>query len=144
LINRLRTLYHENRAEFYRVVRYLAVGGWNTLFGIGMYWVLIRLFGEKNYLWLLIPGNVLAITNAFLCYKYIVFQTRGDGWREYFRCYLVYSSAMIFGAAGMWLLVGWLKFDPVLANVLLTGFTVVFSYIGHRFYSFGRKKEELS
>ena len=143
MISRLYALYRSNRAEFHRVVRYLAVGGWNTLFGIGMYWLLIRLFGEKNYLWLLIPGNVLAISNAFLCYKFFVFRTRGEGWREYFRCYVVYSASMIFGAVGMWLLVGWLKFDPVLANVLLTGFTVVFSYIGHRFYSFGRKKEEL-
>lgn len=143
MISRLPALYRSNRAEFFRIARYLAVGGWNTLFGIGMYWVLIRLFGEKNYLWLLVPGNILAITNAFLCYKYFVFRTRGDGWREYFRCYVVYSSSMIFGAVGMWLLVGLAGMPPVTANILLTFFTVVFSYIGHRCYSFGRKKEEL-
>ncbi len=125
------------------MIRYLAIGGWNTLFGIGVYWLLVLLFGEDAYLWLLIPGNVLAITNAFLCYKYIVFRTRGDGWREYFRCYVVYGVSMAFGALGMLLLVELCRFRPVPANILLTFGTVVFSYIGHRFYSFGRKKNDL-
>lgn len=143
LISRIWSLYRENRAEFYRIARYLVVGGWNTLFGIGIYWILILVFGEEKYLWLLIPGNVLAITNAFLCYKYIVFRTRGDGWREYFRCYVVYGASMLFGAAGMWFLVAFGRLHPVPANILLTFLTVIFSYIGHRFYSFGRKKREL-
>lgn len=75
---KLLELYRNNRPEFFRVIRYLLAGGWNTLFGIGVYALLFRLFGEAvNYLVLLIPANIIAVTGAFLTYKYIVFRTRG-------------------------------------------------------------------
>lgn len=122
--------------------RYLLVGGWNTLFGIGIYALLYWLLGkEVNYLVLAIPANILAVTNAFFCYKFIVFKTKGNILREYFRCYLVYGSSMLLGLAGLYILVDWLHLHPVLANVLLTGITVVISYFGHRFFSFKPRSE---
>lgn len=136
---KLLALYRNNRPEFFRVIRYLLAGGWNTLFGIGVYALLFRLFGEAvNYLMLLIPANIIAITGAFLTYKYIVFRTRGDGWGEYFRCYAVYGGAMLAGAAGMFVLVDLAGLPPVAANIVTTFVTVVCSYFGHRFFSFGK------
>lgn len=133
-------LYHRNRAEFYQVARYLLVGGWNTVFGVGVYALLFALLGDHvHYLILLIPANILAITGAFLCYKYLVFRTRGDGWREYFRCYVVYGAAMLLGAGGLWLLVDFGGLNPVFANLLVTALTVVCSYLGHRFFSFRKR-----
>ena len=32
---KLLELHRRNRPEFFRIVRYLLVGGWNTLFGVG-------------------------------------------------------------------------------------------------------------
>ncbi len=141
-----------SNAEFRRVVRYLVVGGWNTVFGLAIYALLFEIFsrrlaftlmiGEKDYLYLAlsIPANILAITNAYICYKLFVFKTRGNILREYFRCYIVYGSSMLLAMAGLYILVTLLGFHPILANVLLTFLTVSMSYLGHKFFSF-RKKE---
>lgn len=137
---KLRELYYRNRTEFFRLVRYLLVGGWNTVFGIGSYALLFELLGERvHYLLLLVPANILAVTNAFFCYKYLVFKTHGNGWKEYFRCYLIYGAAMLLGAAGLWFLVDCGGLNPIAANIVVTVTTVICSYLGHRFFSFGTK-----
>ncbi len=149
-------LYHTNREEFLRIVRYLVVGGWNTLFGVAVYAALFGIFSkwlglkimimEKDYLYLVlaVPSNILAVTNAYICYKIFVFRTKGNIVREYFRCYLVYGTSMLLGMGGLYVLVTWLKFNPVAANILLTGITVVISYFGHKFFSFRKKENDKS
>jgi len=124
--------------SLWQPAKYLVVGGWNTLFGMAAYAALYRWFGmHVHYLALLIPANVLAITNAFVCYKLLVFRTRGHWLREYFRCYVVYGSTMLLGAVLMVAFVEGLKLSPVLANCLCIPVTTVVSYLAHRTYSFG-------
>ena len=117
---------------------YLLVGGWNTVFGMGIYAVLYHGFGTRvHYLVLLIPSNILAITNAYVCYKLFVFKTRGHVLREYFRCYVVYGGMMVLGAALLFALVKGFKLSPVVANCVCVAATTVVSYLAHRTYSFG-------
>jgi len=118
-------------------ILYLLVGGWNTLFGMGIYALLYNGFGGRiHYLVLLIPANVLAITNAFLGYKLIVFRTRGNIAREYFRCYVVYGIMMVLGAGLLFVFVEHLKFNPVYANAVCVLVTTVVSYFSHKHFSF--------
>ena len=125
----------------YEVLAYLAVGAWNTVFGIGLYTLGYWLCGRRiHYLALAIPVNILAITNAFLCYKFLVFRTKGHWWREYFRCYLVYGGGSLAGMLLLWLLVTWLRMNPVAANILGTGIVVAASYFGHKYFSFRKIK----
>jgi len=119
-------------------VIYLLVGGWNTVFGMGVYAALYYGLGTRvHYLVLLIPSNILAITNAYVCYKLFVFKTRGHVLREYFRCYVVYGGMMVLGAALLFALVKGLKLSPVVANCVCIAATTVVSYLAHRTYSFG-------
>lgn len=137
LLKRVMHLYSQNRAEFFRVLRYLICGVWNTVFGFSVYAAAYAWLGQTvNYLILLVPVNILAITNAFLCYKFFVFQTRGDGWREYFRCYLVYGWIMVLNAVLLYILAGWFGLHPVLGNGLCVVITTVISYISHKRFSF--------
>jgi len=118
-------------------ILYLLVGGWNTLFGMGIYALLYNGFGGRiHYLVLLIPANVLAITNAFLGYKLIVFRTRGNIAREYIRCYVVYGIMMVLGAGLLFVCVEHLKFNPVYANAFCVLVTTVVSYFSHKHFSF--------
>jgi len=122
-----------------RFIRYLLVGGWNTLFGLAVYAGLYYWLGNRvHYLVLAIPANILAITNAFICYKLIVFRTRGNILREYFRCYIVYGGMMLAGAAALLLLVEWLGMSPVAANCVSTVVLTFVSYLSHRNFSFKR------
>lgn len=129
-------LYRHNRPELFRILRYLAVGVWNTVFGVGLYTLLCLLFDGRYYLMLAVISNILAITNAFLCYRYIVFRSKGFFWREYFRCYIVYGVGALAGMGLLTLMVEIFDMLPVIANLISTALITAGSYLGHKFFSF--------
>ena len=59
-------------------VQYLAVGVWNTFFGYCV-WALLQygLQNDLNYLVIVVLSYPIAIANAYVCYRYIVFQSQG-------------------------------------------------------------------
>ena len=117
-------------------IRYAIVGVWNTIFGLGCYTALLLLFPKVHYLLLGVVSNILAITNAFLCYKFLVFKTKGHFLTEYLRCYVVYGGGMLAGMCGMFVCVTILGFNAIWSNIFMTSVIFVFSYCGHRFFSF--------
>ncbi len=125
----------------YEVLAYLATGGWNTLFGLGLYTFVYWLWGNLvHYMVLAVLVNIAAITNAFLCYKLFVFRTKGNWLKEYLKCYIVYGGGTLAGMGLLYILVSLFKLTPVFANFLSTAVVVVASYFGHKYFSFGRKK----
>ena len=141
--------------SLHQFVRYILVGGFNTVFGYGIFALLnwlTRGLGTYNYLYAAFLGNLIAITVAFLGYKWIVFRTRGNYLVEYIRCFGVYGSSALIGLAGLSILVPILRRNlhhpeqaPYLAAALLTVVTMVFSFLGHKNISFrGREVREPS
>jgi putative flippase GtrA len=135
---------HRSAGEF---LRFLLVGGFNTLFGYGLFallnWALRRL--PAGYLLATLLANLIAITVAFLGYKWFVFRTRGHYLREWLRCMGVYGTSMVIGLAGMAFLVPLLRHHmerpqaaPYLAAALMLVVTVTFSFVGHKRISFRR------
>lgn len=123
--------------RYWPFIRYLLVGSWNTLFGMGSYALLYRwLGGRVHYLVLLVPANILAITNAYLGYKFIVFRTSGNMVREYLRCYVVYGGMMLLSAGLLFVFVEFLKLNPVYANAVCVLAATVVSYFSHKHFSF--------
>lgn len=121
-------------------IRYLFVGGWNTLFGyavfIGLYY-----FVPLHYMVIVTIANILAITNAYMCYKFLVFKTRGNYVGEYLRFYVVYGGSMLLGLMLLPLFVELLRLHPVLAQTILVPIGIVVSYLGHKHFSFRRAVE---
>ena len=136
--------YHHlrSRLDFNRIFRFLITGVWNTVFGVLVYIVLYE--GLKqwvNYLALLIPANILAITNAYICYKLFVFKTSGNIIREYLRFYVVYGSTMLLGFVAMFCLVSGLGLNPIVAQFVCLPITIIFSYFSHSRFSFRHKTD---
>lgn len=129
----------------WQFLRFLLVGGFNTLFGYGLFallnWSLRRI--PAGYLLATFLSNLIAITVAFLGYKWFVFRTRGHYLREWLRCVGVYGTSMIIGLIGMAILVPLLRRHmerpqaaSYVAAALMMVVTVVFSFIGHKRISF--------
>ena len=121
-------------------VNYILVGIWNTFFGVGLYTALLIICGQKHYLLLGIICHIISVTNAFLCYKYFVFKTKGNFFKEYFKCLSVYSSNMVLGTIEMYICVSLLGWNAVYVNFALTAVNFVLNYIGHRYFSFSHRK----
>jgi putative flippase GtrA len=126
--------------------RYLLVGGWNTLFGYGSFAAFTAVLNPivpHSYLLASIIASLLNITVAYLGYKWFVFKTKGNYLREWMRCVAVYSGAIVLGLVLLPILVFAIRhstrFDaaaPYIAGALLTSFTVVYSFLGHKKFSF--------
>jgi len=133
-------------------VRYVLVGGFNTVFGYGLFASLnwsLRGLGSYNYMYAALLANIIAISAAFLGYKWFVFRTRGNYLAEYIRCVGVYGSSALIGLAGLPILVPILRrslqkpeLAPYIAGAILAVITVLFSFVGHKKISFRQKQSE--
>lgn len=118
-------------------LRFLVVGGWNTGSSYAVFAVTYYLFSPYvDYLVILVAATVVNVTNAFLCYKFIVFRTRGNYLREYLRFYMVNAVPIGVGFVLLTVAVEGLKMNAYLASALLTAGAAVFSYFGHKNFSF--------
>ncbi len=143
MINSLYSQYQANQIEIKRIGRFLVTGVWNTVFGLLVYTLLYTwLHKQVNYLVLMIPANILAITNAYIGYKLFVFKTKGHILREYFRFYIVYGVSIGMNFVIMFLMVDGLGVHPLISQFFGVAITTACSYIGHRHFSFGSKKKQ--
>lgn len=137
-------------------VRYLAVGVWNTIFGYLCYAGSLFLFSHfLPHRWLPVTADIayvaaipVSITMSYFCYKFFVFKTQGNYLREWLRCFAVYGTGMIPVLLALPALTRAFQqlrglppaAAPLLAGAVTTGFTTIYSYIGHRNFSFRQKR----
>ncbi len=126
--------------------RYLLVGLWNTLFGYGTFALLTAVLNPivpHSYMWASLLSSLLNITVAYLGYKWFVFKTKGNYLREWLRCVAVYSTGIILTLIALPILVLVIRRNthffaqaPYIAGAILTAFVVLYSFFGHKHFSF--------
>ncbi|MFL6428885.1 MAG: GtrA family protein [Acidobacteriaceae bacterium] len=141
------------RAQLWQLVRYLLVGGFNTCFGYGLFVAFNYLFrgiGIYGSEIASLLSNVIAITVAFLGYKWFVFRTQCNYLREWLRCLSVYGTSMVFSLVMLAPLTlalrHWFGRSQLASNVaaaILTVVTVAASYFGHKYFSFRRSGDAI-
>ncbi len=121
-------------------VRFILIGGWNTVFGLAVFAGLYALLGGVwHYLVLLAVANEVAIINAYICHKFAVFaDDQRITLKEILRFHGIYVLSFALGMGCTAVLVERLALHPVLAQGLTLIITVVVSYIAHRKFTFGR------
>jgi putative flippase GtrA len=133
LLGRMARFYQRRREQ----ILYLVVGGWNTLFGY-LIWALFQylLHDYIYYLFILVIAWVPAVLNAYLCYRYFVFRSRGSVWRELPRFSLVYVVTLCISLVGLPILLRVLPFSIYVTQALFMAVMVVLSYLSHKYFSF--------
>jgi putative flippase GtrA len=126
--------------------RYLLVGIGNTLFGYGTFALFTAILNpvvRAGYIWASLLSSLVNITVAYLAYKWFVFKTKGNYLREWIRCVVVYSGGILFGLVALPVLVILIRRNtrfvataPYIAGALLTALVVVYSFLGHKTFSF--------
>ena len=126
--------------------RYLLVGAWNTLFGYGSFAFFTAILSpliRHGYIVAYVIAVVLNVSVSYLGYKFFVFKTKGNYLREWIRCVGVYSGGILIGVVSLPVLVMLIRRNtrffsqaPYIAGAILTAFTVVYSFLGHKKFSF--------
>jgi putative flippase GtrA len=133
------------------LVRYLAVGACNTIFGYGcfaLFTLLLTPLLSYGYVVASLLANLFSITFAFFGYKWFVFKTKGNYLKEWIRCLGVYASSMILSAAALPFVVGLIRRQPghdrsapYIAGAIVLVFSILFSFFGHRHISFADRNQ---
>ena len=120
---------------------YLVVGGWNTVFGYGVWALLQTLLGDRlHYLVIVLIAWPIAVLNAYLGYRYLVFRSRGSILRELPRFSLVYFVTLIVNLALLPIALNVLPFNIYGVQALLTVIVIICSYVSHKYFSFGAER----
>jgi putative flippase GtrA len=118
-------------------LRFLLIGGANTAFGLFAFAALYFLLPESvHYLIILVLANFVSVLFAYFMLKIFVFQTKGSYLKEFVRCYSVYLSILGLNAVLLFICVSLLHFPVLLSQIGVTVLLVIYSYIGHKKFSF--------
>ncbi|MCQ2913612.1 MAG: GtrA family protein [Alphaproteobacteria bacterium] len=133
------------------VLQYLIVGVWNTLFSLGLYFALVyitRNLGKYAYSYIGLISGEIAIIQSFLSYKFFVFKTKGNYFKEYIKCRAVYGIATLVTYPILIASVETCRYllpeqyknlSPYIGGIISSGVSVIFSYFGHKNFTFKRK-----
>jgi putative flippase GtrA len=114
-----------------RFLRFLVVGAFNTLFGYGLFYALLRLTGAPMFA--LTLSTILGILFNFMTTGGLVF--RNIERRRLAPFFGVYFFVYLYNAAGLAILQR-MGVDPALAGLLLLPGAVILSYVLNRFFVF--------
>lgn len=132
-------------------LRYLLVGGWNTVFGYSCFFLMNRwlstVITAYPYIVASLASGLINITVAFLGYKWFVFRTRGNYLREWLRTLAIYSGSILLSTLALAPLVGLIRHTtryqteaPYIAAAIIAILTVIASFFGHKHFSFRKTR----
>ena len=128
-------------------LRYLLVGGWNTVFAYACFFLMNKwlstVIKEYPYIVAGLASSLVNVTVAFLGYKWFVFRTRGNYFSEWVCTLTIYGGSILISTLALAPLVGLIRHTtpyqtqaPYIAGAVVSGFTVIASFFGHRHFSF--------
>jgi len=124
-------------------VRYLVVGGFNTLVGLGLYAGFHALLGDQlGYLLVLVPAYAVGIVVSFITQRIFVFGAQGQVLVDFIRFTLVQLSGLALNALVLATVHESTAIPPVPAQAISLFFVAVATYFSHKFFSFRRPAAE--
>lgn len=120
-----------------RKIRFLIVGGWNTVFGYLCFYVLYHLTADHlHYLVITALAHFINIIQAYVMHRGLVFRSAARIVDEFLRFNASYVATFVFGLLAMFLLVDGFGISPLLAQAIVILINVVLSYVLHSRVSF--------
>jgi putative flippase GtrA len=121
-------------------LRYLLVGGFNTGFTLGVFWILDRLYsqtlGVQAVYW---TAAFVGIANGFVWQRLLVWRSR-NRWRAEFARFLAMNLAVsATNSLALYCAVSRAGFSPFASQVVITAALVALSFLLARSWVFRRR-----
>jgi len=117
-------------------LRFLIVGVWNTVFSVLLFNALLLVVGHDHYLVVFWVVWVFAVVQSTATMKYFAFRSQGDFWHQAGRAYFIYLPAQGLSTFLLWLAVTVMQISPPLAQLVTILVSTIFSYFGHKYFTF--------
>lgn len=125
--------------RFPEKIRFLLVGGYNTVFSYILYAVFLYISEGKYAQTALFGSFIVSSMNSYLTQKFYVFNTRGNYWREYTRCLGVWGVSYLVNALFLWILTAFLSMNPYGAQIIAIIAVTVLNYILLKGFAFRQR-----
>ena len=132
-------------------LRFLLVGGFNTVVSYILFFALYWLFTKFN-VWnfdkivisdaALLVQYCLTINLSFITMRYYVFQSHGNWKTEFLKAWSVYISLYLINAPCISFLI-WLGFHPLVAQAMYLIFSTIITFLLHKYYSFRQTENKV-
>lgn len=119
-------------------IRYLLVGGFNTVFAY-LFFLLLLCFLPYNIA--LIAQYFVTVNVSIFTMRYYVFRSQGNFKQEYLKAWMVYIGIYFFNAVALNFLVRFCQLTPPVAQAVYLSVSTVLTFILHKYYSF-RKSDK--
>lgn len=123
-------------------LRFLLVGGFNTVFAYAVY-ALLLLVLKLPYLLALIVQYFITVNVSIATMRYYVFRSKGDMIREFLKAWSVYIGLFFANSIGLSFLVEVCKIDELWAQGIYLTFSTIVTYILHKYFSFKKIKNRI-
>ncbi len=120
-------------------IRFLLVGGFNTVLAYAVFAVLYQLMG-LDYNISLITQYFITVNVSFLTMRYYVFQSHGNLKKEYVKALSVYVGMYFFNAFALNFFVVILALNPLLGQALYLIISTILTFLLHKYFSFRQSK----
>lgn len=139
--------------SFPQKLRYLLVGGFNTVLAYSILAVLLWIFTRVNATYglnydkavvanfALFVQYVISINVSFLTMRYYVFQSHENWKKEFVKAWSVYVFLYLINAPIMTFLIVFLHLHALVAQALYLIFSTIVTFILHKYYSFRQQKK---
>ena len=127
--------------RFPEKLRFILVGGYNTVFGYLLFVALIFLLTEKYNQLALFGSYILSSINSYLTQKYYVFATKNINFKEYLQCVTTWMGSYIINAVLLYILVDILHFNVYIMQIICLIICAVFNYVFLKHFVFCKKQK---
>lgn len=118
-------------------LRFLLVGGFNTVFSYGLFVLMVAAIGIPYKIAIAI-GYVISTNVSIFTMRYYVFRSKGSLKKEYAKAWGVYLTTMLINYAAMYAMVDLGAVNELLAQGIYTVLITVFTYLMHKYFSFAK------
>jgi putative flippase GtrA len=128
-------------------IRFLLVGGINTVIGYGLFALLYTLFGTHlGYLGSLYLSYIPATIIAFVLHRHFTFRVSGTGRvvLDFLRFSIVYVVSLAINTVLLPVFVEVVHLPPLVAQAISTVLVTVLTYFGHKLFSFRRGRSAVA
>ncbi|MHC1749546.1 MAG: GtrA family protein [Cellulosilyticaceae bacterium] len=120
-----------------KFIRFCIVGATNTVISLIVYSLFI--FMNIHYIWASCVGYIAGIANGYILSSKFVFKEKLDK-EKGFKFILIYASSLLINLTIVTVLIEKLGLNEIVAQVLATGFNVIYNYLLNSIFTFKNKQ----
>ena len=124
--------------RFPEKIRFLLVGGYNTVFSYFLY-VLFVYLGLNAQISLLI-SFVVSSVNSYLTQKFYVFLTKGNYLNEYVRCLTTWLGSYALNAVLLFVFMHFFNLNAYIGELIVLILLTIYSFVTLKYFAFRKNK----